>query len=164
MEMGCKIIFLDIDGVLNSSKFFEEQGFDPDVDEEGYEPLSLEWWAQGIDPEAVKLVNEIVSRTGARVVISSSWRLNTNIGYLRRVLQARGFEGDIIGATPRLQGDHRGREIAAWLHAHGRDVESFVILDDDDDMEPVRHRQIQSSFTTGGLRQAHVERAVELLR
>jgi hypothetical protein len=162
--MGCKVIFLDIDGVLNSSRFFESQGFSDDADEEGYEPLSLEWWSQGIDPEAVKLVNEILTRTSAHVVISSSWRLGANIGYLRRVLQSRGFEGDIIGATPRLPGSPRGKEIAAWLQAHGSEIESFVVLDDDDDMDPVRHRQVQPSFTTGGLRPAHVEQAVEMLR
>ena len=55
-----KIIFLDIDGVLNSMDYFEQT-----KDCKGYTE---------INPEKVKLLKEIVDRTGAEIVLSSTWR------------------------------------------------------------------------------------------
>jgi hypothetical protein len=52
-----KIIFLDIDGVLNNSKWLKENKNNP------------------IDPAAVNRINVIMQKTDAKIVISSSWRI-----------------------------------------------------------------------------------------
>lgn len=55
-----KYIFLDIDGVLNSMDWFKENRETSDYTE--------------IDPEKVKLLKEIVDKTGAEIILSSTWR------------------------------------------------------------------------------------------
>ena len=63
-----KYLFLDVDGVLNSVSWYRE-----------------EWnknhaYPQGdFDPKCVELVNRIVEETGCKVVVSSSWRTESNL-------------------------------------------------------------------------------------
>lgn len=72
-------IFLDIDMCLNSEKFLKEH-FDDDVI---------------LDETNIKLLGELVSKTQAKVILSSSWRvLFTEKGNPRRSVRGtkRGFE------------------------------------------------------------------------
>lgn len=153
-----KLIFLDFDGVINSSKFYEDK-------EKG---------VIGLDPKAVALVNEICDRTGALVVVSSSWRHGESRTTLQEILGKVGFTGKVLGMTPDLSTRHeglwtaktRGDEIFQWIedsspNIHGP-IESFVILDDDSDMEPLAHRHIKTDHAIG-LTSNHVERAVTML-
>jgi len=138
------IIFLDIDGVLNCKTTVDRiRG------------------CYGIDPEKVALLNKILRFTGAKVVISSTWRILWRMDNLLAVLQSRGFEGGIIGKTPRRLSGFRANEIDAWMETnnyHG----PFLILDDDADAH-AHHPQwgIRTSFEEG-LTQAHVDRAFEM--
>lgn len=102
VERGPKVLFLDFDGVINSTAFHETR----EKQKPNFEPakLSMEWWAEGIDPDAVGRLNGLLKRTGAKVVVSSSWRLGTDRAWLQRVLEMRGFEGDVIGITERYTG------------------------------------------------------------
>ena len=79
-----KIAFLDFDGVLNSLAFLRR---DPG-------PLDR------LDPTALVLLNVLVQRSGADVVISSSWRLQRSLDELRRLLKQLGFIGNVGGCTP----------------------------------------------------------------
>lgn len=120
-----KIIFLDIDGVLNVipqgrdkygscfHKHFEE---------------NLKW---------------IVKETNAKIVISSTWRFS-GIEIMKEMWKERDLPGDIIDITPFTsvvtdydasfsERAERGNEIRDWLNKNG-DVEKYVILDDDNDM------------------------------
>jgi hypothetical protein len=80
-------------------------------------------------------------------------------------LERAGFEYPerIIGATIEIIGRNktRGQEIAMWLEQVP--VDSFVIFDDDDDMEPVQDHLIQTTFEHG-LLQEHIDRAREMLK
>ena len=60
-----KYLFLDIDGVLNHDKWF---------DSEHYKKHQENWKKSMFDPECVARVNRILEVTGARLVVSSSWR------------------------------------------------------------------------------------------
>lgn len=156
------VLFLDIDGVLNSERFFAEA-----------EP---EKWGIGhIDPGAVGRVQEIARRTGARIVISSAWRHLFTVPDLRVILRVCGLEAPIIGATPDLddggpEGRVRAAEIIAWLELHasralqGRaaPVERYVILDDLPDFGALEPRVVRTRFADG-LLDPHVARAVALL-
>ena len=154
-----KVIFLDFDGVLNSSDFFQRTS---DADR------SINYVAtEHIDPEAVQRLSRIVDATGAKVVVSSVWRYNHRLVELREILGHFGFKGQIIGATPRsTESKSRGKEIDAWLSENDvnrRDpVGRFVIIDDDSDMEPHMDRLIQTSWQSG-LLDAHVNRAIKML-
>ncbi len=153
-----KILFLDVDGVLNSGAFFSSGRR---VKSHDYDPRNQ------IDPEAVKLLSEIIEATGAKIVISSVWRYNHKPGEMQRLLASFGCRCQVVGSTPRSTESHaRGKEIDAWLSEGGysrRDpVETFVILDDDADMEPHMKRLVRTSWDLG-LERSQVERVIEML-
>lgn len=128
-----KILFLDIDGVLNYEECYKRGRR-----EDSY-PLSE------ICPVAIKHLNRIVAETGCKVVISSTWR-HSGIEYCRNILKECGFIGEIIDITPSLDriGEwiQRGNEIRKWLidnklykYDEYNTVDyDYAIVDDDNDM------------------------------
>ena len=109
-----KILFLDVDGVLNCEYTFKKSRKDGEI--------------MGLDPYMVLLVDRIVQATGCKVVLSSSWRYDEKSKEI--VMKAVPF----VDITPMSKGLHvRGWEIKAWLEAHP-EVEKYAILDDNDDM------------------------------
>lgn len=121
LTVNDKIIFLDIDGVLNSPLYMIHS-------KEG---------SRSLDPVNIKALNGLIARTGAKVVLSSTWRYNSTPEAMTELLQEKGFAYDIHSFTPDTRSACRGVEIKMWMDAH---VESFVnfheyvILDDDSDM------------------------------
>lgn len=148
-----KILFLDIDGVLNSVKFFNTlpHGFTTTRSDEI------------LDPEAIERVNKIINETGAKIVVSSSWRIGLSLVELQILLKDHGITGDIIGMTPSLsfKGRRRGHEIQAWLNNH-LEVIDFIILDDDSDMVHLMPALVKTSYQEG-LLDVHVELAIKML-
>lgn len=133
-----KLIFLDIDGVLNSHAFWDVATQAERHKEEGF-PMC------DIDRNAVEILNELIAETGAKIVISSSWRNLFSHFHLAHILGEMGLVGEIVGVTPRLhvKGDYgrsipRGCEIDAWLHKNYTyrydETVRYIILDDDSDM------------------------------
>lgn len=142
-----RVIFLDIDGVMNSTE----------------EMIALyNQHGSSIDntlpsPTKCKLLKQLVDETGAKVVLSSSWRLSLNAiqklidlfepynlvlsGFTCHEVESKKFKNSPYeDIKPRYQhtiGDFgtyiedRGAEIAAWLLDHPK-VSNFVILDDED--------------------------------
>jgi hypothetical protein len=168
-----RIVFLDMDGVLNSVDFFDgARQESPTHDEhEAPDPKSLIWWTRMVDPLAVKRLNQILADTEAKVVISSSWRYHVTADRMQEVLEDKGFVGEVISRTPRqsdsgYRSETRGHEIERWLVDNKHlGVEGFVILDD---MGPgaFAHMSpwlVQSSWARG-LLDEHVPRAVTMLQ
>lgn len=140
-----KIIFLDIDGVLNHHQFFKER-FEAKkrdkLDGNLVKKSKIDREAEEIDPQSVENLNELIEKTGAKIVISSTWRLGTDIETLQAILEKRGFVGEVIDKTPvGCECCQRGNEIHKWLKSneyligeHYSDYNSYLILDDDSDM------------------------------
>lgn len=121
-----RIVFLDIDGCVNSEKFYNK--------------------TKGIkgnfDPDAIKLLNTLKD-LNVEVVVSSSWG-EDGVKQLKNV----GLELPIIGHTEHFYQDWlcRGNEIEKWLHDNFDGMSTkfgkkwqiqnynYVILDDDNDM------------------------------
>lgn len=135
--MNTKIIFLDVDGVLNSHLHFSK-----DCDE----ALTL-GLAADIDPDAMGLLNALITDTESKVVITSTWRLNRTVEELQTLFEKRGFTGEIIDKTKDLRvGEDRdcilrGNEILCWMKDNPAllgtsywEYHNYVILDDDSDM------------------------------
>ena len=153
-----KIIFLDIDGVLNSEMYETSRG--------------VERADNRIDLTRVKLLADIVNVTDAKIVLSSTWRLDWDKSpelcgedgeYINQCLAQYGLS--IIDKTPfnSMIDDRRG-EILTWLLCHHREVESFVILDDINCGWEEPDRRVVATDPYGyGLEEAHVQRAIELL-
>lgn len=142
-----RVLFLDFDGVLNSREWAEKQA---DL------PVGAPWF----DPAAVARLNRLLSESGACVVISSYWR-NQHIDDLKQCLADVGCEPNIIGITPFLHPMERGREIQSWLDMPDHQVDSFVILDDYDDMGELLPRLVKTDWAVG-LTDADVDRAIAL--
>lgn len=115
--MGKRILFLDIDGVLNSVKTCLAHGDYP------HELTERE----GFDWVAIKLLQRLCDSEGVQIVLSSTWRKWNKPSEF-----AATFDLPVIDSTPILHTE-RGHEIQAWLDAN-EDVEQYVILDDDADM------------------------------
>lgn len=130
------VVFLDIDGVLNTPQNAIER-FDK--------------WKDGIDktrdefgqlfcPKAVSNLEYLCHTANAKVVVSSTWR-RSGLAKIQAMFQMRDIKVDVIDITPDLSrmGENglwmaaiRGEEIAEWLR--NNDVDNYVILDDDKDM------------------------------
>ena len=107
-----KAIFLDVDGVLNNFSLIRQNGFDY------------------IDPSMVGLVGQVVRRTEAEIVLSSTWRIMPeDRAMVVDALRSHGLS--LHGSTPSIYGP-RSNEIAEWLRENGS-VERYAILDDEDD-------------------------------
>jgi hypothetical protein len=154
-----KVVFLDVDGVLNDRAWLHHETIVPVPDG----TVKVEHYIDNpIAPYLVARLNEIVRRTGAFVVVSSTWRLGMSLKELDALLDKGGFKhpGTILGKTGTIGGD-RGHEIQAWLDLHGA-VERFVILDDDSDMAHLTPFLVLTPGE-GGLQPAHVEAACAIL-
>lgn len=109
-----KVIFLDIDGVLNSDEYIDSiKGKEMTAENE-------------IDMEKVRLLEQAINQTGARVVLTASGRYAQVGRYLRKVLSQMAIFTD---ATLYMN-NIRGLEIKEWLRQNN-DVEDFIILDDE---------------------------------
>lgn len=129
-----KVIFLDIDGVMNHVRTRAGPGG-------GLRAM--------LEPASVALLNRVVEDTGAAVVISSSWRLVLPLGALREAFAAAGCVAEIVDVTPALDASRRELEIAAWLAAQAEPPARFVILDDEFTMEALPGRLVRTSKLRG---------------
>jgi len=179
-EEGLKIIFLDIDGVLNS-----EVSVDYHIKNKSNEWLYYAPWYGH-----VKHVNHIIKHTGAKVVISSTWRHFYDV---RMILHLAGLVGDIIGKTPCCKSRIRGEEIKLFLqyvqmddakiepekreallnikkellyyhriNYSGLKIDNFVIIDDDTDMLDLTNNfvHVDSYY---GLTRKNANKAIKIL-
>jgi hypothetical protein len=147
------LVFLDFDGVLNSARWLHTVR---------HRESRSDRMVRDIDPANVGYLNQLIDRSGARVVISSSWRKlgDYDPQLFQQELQLRGFIGQVIGCTDG-DGPERGNEIQRWLddNRHGG---PFVILDDSDDMAHLMPYLVRTKWELG-LQQEHVDQALEVL-
>ena len=151
-----KVIFLDIDGVLNCQS-----------------SQSSCHGMMGIDDDKVKKLKEIVKATGAKIVLTSTWKTDwqkvykEQQGYMANYLDKKlKRQGLIIMDKTKGTSVRRGQGICDWLN--GRKIESFVILDDEDfEYQEVRvaDRVVKTSFynDNGGLQEEEMNQAIEML-
>ena len=89
------VLFLDIDGVLNSNQWYYKRK------ELG---LSLEGDKSEFDPDTVEILNGLISDTNAKVVLSSTWRNNYDtLEEIQTFLKDMGIVCDCIGRTPSIR-------------------------------------------------------------
>lgn len=171
-----RIIFLDFDGVVVCLPV-------------EYDRTLSGRKVHALNRGCVDRLNYLIIRTGAAVVVSSSWRLHEDLERLTTYLGRAGFLGRVVGVTPDLArlGDRlgvevpadatpeeahalyhpvqRGHEVEAWLQDHP-EVESYVVLDDDSDRGPLpAHRwvNVRDGWVKGGLQNLHVDIAAAVL-
>ena len=148
-----KIIFLDIDGVLNSDEYFDK-----------IKNLNINGIENDIDVSKIVLLKKSLDETGAKIVLTSSWRYTRKAQELKQLLLSYGI---IVDCTPFIDNE-RGIEIKKWLQEHN-DVQDFVILDDeifDSYDEKLMKKLIKISDTNGinygeGLQPKHIQEIIQ---
>lgn len=160
----CKVIFLDVDGVLNCATSKSSC-----IDDDGRV-------IKGVDSDKVKRLAKIVEATGAEIVLSSDWKDGwskyytsskpSHAKYLDNHLYKKG-RLTIKDKTPSTHKGSwfRGEEILAYLRLH-QDVENYVILDDtffeDFSIKEIREHLVLTGYKVG-LTDADVEKAIKIL-
>lgn len=134
-----KIIFLDVDGVLNGYGLYDhliikisELFHIRNIGRKLIDPFGVHYFK-------VRRLAKIVRATDAEVVMSSTWRGaffdktcdSEDIVKLRRLFKK--FNINVIDKTGHDKNGVRGQEICDWLHNAKRlyPIESFVIIDDE---------------------------------
>lgn len=161
------IIFLDIDGVLNSSAYFE-QGKEKGVT------------GREISDYHLQMLAKIYHTCNAKIVLSSSWRelddesdINVYWMYEYLVNELARYDMKIISKTPVVE-MNRPLEIKTWLDNRvDKDEIRFVSLDDDFSKESydkygigdclVKTEFFCHDISEGGLQQKHVDKAIKIL-
>jgi hypothetical protein len=166
-EMTKKVIFLDIDGVLNTKDWHCRMTKDTPHDEFGF----------AFDPIAVSNLAHIIDETGAVIVISSSWKFH-GVTKLRKMWAIRNLPGEILDITPNTVSDEmllnadldkvelgvcRGNEIKEWLTMHEGEVSNYVIIDDYDDLLPEQENYTVITNTLIGISEFDAEKAIKIL-
>jgi hypothetical protein len=105
-----KVIFLDIDGVLNCKGTPNPRQF-PFI----------------VDPALLQRLRRLLDVTGAEVVLSSNWRFDP-VG----MLAVKYYKVPFADTTPDEGSSPRCQVILDWLRAHPK-VERFIVIDDEDD-------------------------------
>ena len=150
-----KVIFLDIDGVLN----------------EDTTPTRTKSRVIFIDQEKLLRLKRIVDATSAKIVLSSTWRYDRddaryNGDFLELQEAFHNVGLDFYDFTPvDTIGIRRGMEIKAWLGLHP-EVTKYIILDDelfDYEERKLLPRLVKTDFVYGGLTEDLTEEAIDLL-
>lgn len=138
------VLFLDIDGVLNTTRTFIY------VNQNNL-PINT------LDPVACSLLRYIQQETNCKIVISSTWRI---LSSLEEISQAIGI--GVKDKTPEIPSRHRGSEIDIWMKENYYPPK-YAILDDDSDMLESQIEHFVKTEFNDGLLWKHVEKIIRLL-
>lgn len=135
-----KIIFLDIDGVINTSSSGTS----------GAIPKPK------LNKSAISALNSIIEELPeVRFVLSSRWRVDYGYTETIRYLKENGFKGLFVGQTPNFDKPstenlkpRRRYEIEKYLDENNIRGE-FVIIDDNPDLGRLASRQIKTRWSSG---------------
>lgn len=119
-----KVIFLDFDGVLTRTD----------------EPRSHHY----LSNTCIENLNLIIDKIkNVKIVLSTDWRKYYSLNELRKILVRAGlkYPSNVVDVTPLIEYQIRGNEIEQWLIKNNK-IDSFVILDDHDDMGKYINRLI----------------------
>jgi len=141
-----KVIFLDHDGVIClssnwGSRLKKQQKARKKLSQDVM-TLPVDARFDNFDKKAIKVLNEILEQTGAKIVVSSDWRIWCSVEEMGDYYESQGiikrpidFTGNVIDqskVTWHRNWDSEGTrslEIQAWLEQHP-EVTHWVSVDD----------------------------------
>jgi hypothetical protein len=140
-----KVLFLDIDGVLNSEEFYKNEFKSGNK-------------TSRFDSASVLIAKKIIEEYSLEIVISSTWRFGA-IDMLMHELQKnkliKYLHNDWF--TPVIHPAHRGTEIKYWLDIHP-EVTDYIIIDDDDNILEEQKNNFVKTCIQRGLKTEHYNR------
>jgi len=121
------IIFLDIDGVLNTINHLKRQKI------ESGKATNKVW-----DPTACKHISLLCEHYDARIVSTSSWRHEYPLEQLQEFFASNDIPKKLIidvtnSIAPQHDGNNycRGHEVEHWLEENNKEKIPYVIIDDE---------------------------------
>ena len=152
-----KIIFLDFDGVMDTAYYGHV------LAKEG--KLGSDEYGVVFDPNCVRNLKYIVERTGADIVVTSSWKDLMTYQDFWEMWKSRNLPGFVTDLTPSPFGKRkRGDQIDAWLDECKADCQYVII--DDLDINNFNEHQLPRLLQVSpfyGLDAETAKRAIELL-
>ena len=145
-DKDLKVIFLDIDGVMNHETSKED-----------------------MDTDCLYQLKRIVEQTDAYIVLTSSWRMYFLRGdenpiklYFENRLKLFGLE--LYDIAPHIGTARRAAEIKQWLKDH-KQFKSYVILDDNmfPGFQKMSDHLCMTDWSNGGLTAEHAAKAIQIL-
>lgn len=148
------IIFLDIDGVMRTHN--SDLNWSRELNQPVPNPFK-----RLFSKDAMENLNYLVTLTGAKVVITSTWRMYYTKDELRNIFRERGFIGHIVDVTN--TGDTRGEEIVQWLNEHR--IDNFVVIDDNikDILNRIPDCKVVKCNPLNGLDEVIFDKALDIL-
>ena len=132
----------------------------------------------GVIKKAVANLLHLVERSDAKIIISSTWRLQ-GMEYILKLWQEHHMPGEVIGLTPSCnsvnfsnvdgveewQGLHvsKGLEIAEWLRLNAKEPYRYVIFDDEEDFLFSQREHLVKVEGSKGLDKVDVRVAIQIL-
>ena len=148
MEKLLKVIFLDIDGVLATETSCLAYGMG-------------EWT---IDPTLAAVAAKFCEHSGAKIVISSSWRKRHTFESMMDVLTTCGLSKYLYKGedwhTPKGGGGNRGDKIKRWLENTKEKIDKYVIVDDDDGFDGEQKKNLIRTYSQSGFNKLTYIRAL----
>jgi len=175
-----KYIFLSTDGVLSNQQYLgmicgranSALNKDPGGD------LSQKEWIykhkNQVDKSKVQILNYLINKTKADVVLMGQWRMYHSLNDLNGILRRNGANFEAVDMLPVLyKVDSNFRvanhvdELDRWINPNGRsqrslDPKSFVILDDRSDWGQYQNNLVKVNYDRG-LRHFDVEKCLDKL-
>jgi hypothetical protein len=150
------IIFLDIDGVLNTERFIKYQ-----IEHHECDPYEADF---NFDPICMKNLKKLIDKTNSYIVISSSWRTSKRlINEISNNLKLYDINNRFFSSTPNLIDKTRGEEIEFWLDCFSDMNLNYIIIDDENDVGKLKNRLVLCDQYYG-FTKIELEKALELLR
>ena len=166
-----KFLFLDFDGVLNTSRYaklLKKDGID----------LNDEYGAM-FDPNTTSNLKSIIEQTNCKIVLSTSWR-NEGLLQMRSLWKDRNLPGEIFSMTPillsttyqdSLNGEMfcipelnaKALEINAWLQQYTTNSFNYVIIDDENVFFQNQQEHLVLTDEYDGLTVDKANKAIEIL-
>jgi hypothetical protein len=147
-----KIIFLDFDGVITT--------------------CNSKW---NIDLDKLSLLDKIIQQTDAKIVVTSSWKHGCkNVEDFKEKIHTRRCAKNAKEQTPFAKFvdqiyditdgcGYRGDEVETYLNNHKEEIESYVILDDDDDFKEEQLFNFVQTDTYEGITEREVKLCISIL-
>ena len=156
-----KVIFLDIDGVLNSEEFLKNNQ------------------NEMIDRNNVSILKKVIDKTEAVIVMSSAWRFwfDDNMmpkdGYSQCLYDVLcEFDISLFGKTPDFSTEEirtqktfshvKAKEIIAWLSEHGP-IDKYVVLDDLDLKNEEINSHLVRTNVKVGITENDIKRVINMI-
>lgn len=142
------ILFLDFDWVINSEEYFNSDYFKQrKIDTQWQSFWVYKWWIYNFDDRLINNINTLTSKFDFKIVLSTSYRLWETIEWCKEICKQLWLTWECLWKTITLWHDlihqdslhpqkyaTRWLEIQDYLDNHKDEINSYLILDDDNDL------------------------------